>query len=143
MRKMDTTIYTCRDERLPEKAKGLRIAVLADIHNNRFGENDADLVRVTAAFEPDLILIPGDLIVGSRGERDYEPMLYLIRELRRIAPVFLSEGNHEERLACMEGPEKYAYEAFLGRIWELDGEMLINQSFLTDAGVQGLRDLRA
>ncbi|MBR0153993.1 MAG: metallophosphoesterase [Lachnospiraceae bacterium] len=136
MRKIDTTIYNCHDERLPEKARGLRIAVLADLHNNRFGPNDEDLLAVTRDFAPDLILMPGDLVVGRRGESDYEPMIYLCRNLRRIAPVYVSPGNHEQCLAEMGGRESAAYRAFLGRLWERDVEMLENGSILTPYGIR-------
>ena len=135
-RKIDSTIYSCGGARLPESARGMRLAVLADLHNNRLGAGDEDLLRVTKEFAPDAILVPGDLVVGRRGEQDYEPLLYLVKRLRRLAPIYLSPGNHEEKLAGMSGAEGRAFEAFLGRLWELDAEYLENRSMKLRPGLR-------
>ncbi|MBR1758540.1 MAG: metallophosphoesterase [Lachnospiraceae bacterium] len=136
MKRIDQNIYEVKDERLPKAAKGCRLAVLADIHNNRFGENDNDLLAVVKDFAPDLILIPGDLIVGERGAIDFEPVLFLLRKLRKIAPVYYSEGNHEEILDTI-GPEaSEQLRAFYGRCWEEDVEVLKNESIVTPQGIR-------
>ena len=54
--------------RWPESLAGLRVAVLADLHVGS-PYNDLDnlrrVVELTAAQQPDLILVPGDLVINN------------------------------------------------------------------------------
>lgn len=77
---------------LPEALAGLRIAVLSDLHDRTFGQDNARLVRAVAKAEPDLIALCGDL-----ADTDYDPdaVQALAQQLCQIAPVFYVTGNHE------------------------------------------------
>ena len=73
----------------------LRIVHLADLHNGEFGENNGDLISMVAAQQPDLILFTGDLVKGF--EKNTAVAMNLVEELVKIAPVYVSVGNHEQQ----------------------------------------------
>ena len=87
----------------------LRIAVISDIHNREYGENNEILISDLRSLKPDLILFPGDMVI--RDEDDYQPMLNLVSDLTGIAPCYGVLGNHEsERIYY--GDDKGLPEAF-------------------------------
>ena len=71
----------------------IRIAVISDIHNREYGENNETLISDLRALKPDLILFPGDMVILD--EDDYQPMLDLVSASAEIAPCFGVLGNHE------------------------------------------------
>ncbi len=82
-------------DHLPEECKGLRIAVLADIHATSVNHADfvAEIVSRTNALNPDLIVLPGDMVDGAVSMRaeDVAPLA----ELRAPLGVYAVAGNHE------------------------------------------------
>ena len=77
-----------------EKVSGnIRVAVISDIHNREYGENNIELISDLQALKPDLILFPGDMVI--RDEDDYQPMLDLVSSLSGLAPCYGVLGNHE------------------------------------------------
>lgn len=76
-------------EELPQK-----IVVFSDLHNHRFGKDNERLVAAIAAQDPDIILIPGDLLVGHRSH--FEVAAKLLQKLAALGkPIYISLGNHE------------------------------------------------
>lgn len=73
--------------------KNIRIAVISDLHNREYGENNERLVSDLQALKPDLILFLGDMVI--RNEDNYQPMLDFISAVNRIAPCYGVLGNHE------------------------------------------------
>ena len=71
----------------------IRIAVISDIHNREYGENNEALISDLRELKPDLILFPGDMVI--REQDDYQPMLDLVSNLIGIAPCYGVLGNHE------------------------------------------------
>ena len=71
----------------------IRIAVISDIHNREYGENNEVLISDLQALKPDLILFLGDVV--TRDEDDYQPMLDLVSALTGVAPCYGVLGNHE------------------------------------------------
>lgn len=77
----------------------ISIALITDVHNNRFNDIVASLRR----HNPDIITIVGDLVNGNItiNEDNYSVLkeqrnaLPLLRECCSIAPTFMSLGNHE------------------------------------------------
>ena len=73
----------------------VRIVHLSDLHNARFGENNEDLVGMVAAQQPDLIFFTGDLVTGHIKNTD--TVMNLAEELAKLAPLYVSLGNHEQQ----------------------------------------------
>ncbi len=71
----------------------IRIAVISDIHNREYGENNEKLISDIRTLKPDLILFPGDMVI--REQDNYQPMLNLVSNLAGIAPCYGVLGNHE------------------------------------------------
>lgn len=71
----------------------IRLLQLTDLHNSEFRENNQELIDQITGQAPDLILVTGDLLNSD------EPVTKiaenLISSLHKIAPVYLSLGNHE------------------------------------------------
>ncbi len=85
--------YNIKSERVDFFAK---IALVADIHNHSYGENNEELLRIIREGEPDLIAVPGDVVIKSSDNTAF--LKQLIEDLSKIAPTFFSLGNHELRL---------------------------------------------
>ncbi len=69
--------------------RGLRIAVLADLHNKPW----EGIVAQTRQLQPDLILIPGDLTFAFDGCDRVEGFVAACGD---AAPTYLSLGNHDD-----------------------------------------------
>ncbi|MCW5787112.1 MAG: metallophosphoesterase [Nitrospira sp.] len=71
---------------------GRRAVQLSDLHLDRYRPRHRALVRTVADLKPDWIFITGDLV----NVRDGLPhLLRFLTELRRLAPVFVTLGNHD------------------------------------------------
>ena len=107
--------------------KRLRIAHISDVHRKRYqGDNMLIAARV-GQEKPDLIFITGDLV--SRKEADFSVTEKLLRELRKIAPVYMIYGNHEQSLITRERARDF--EAMLART---DVVLLRNSSESVEVG---------
>ncbi len=86
---------TVHIEGLPEACKGLKIAVLADIHATSVNHSGfvQELVHRTNALKADVIVLPGDMVDGAVSLRaaDVAPLAQLNAPLG----VFAVAGNHE------------------------------------------------
>ena len=77
---------------------GMKAAVLADFHNSDPGRI---LDMLSKADKPDIILIPGDVVLGYYPEQgtlvieNSANILPFLRSCCEIAPVYMSLGNHE------------------------------------------------
>ncbi|MDR3003328.1 MAG: metallophosphoesterase [Acidovorax sp.] len=81
--------------RLPAALDGLRVAVLADMHASPV--NNAAYVQAlvdrTLAAQPDLIVLPGDLVDGDTATQAAH--LAALRQLHAPYGVWAAPGNHE------------------------------------------------
>ena len=116
----------------------IRIAVISDIHNREYGENNRTLISDIRALDPDLILFPGDMVILD--EEDYQPMLNLVSELSGIAPCYGVLGNHEsERIYYRDDrelPEKFK-NAGLKLLRNATEEIRIRNDVIQLIGVEG------
>ena len=113
-----------------------RIVQLSDLHRKRFGSGQRRLIRKVAACKPEYILITGDLV--SRTAADFTETEQLLRRLCALAPVIVSEGNHETDLP----PLRYA--AFRAAVRRSGARYLKNEIIrLGEINVAGLALSRA
>ena len=94
------TRYSVLSSRLPPAFHDYTIAVISDLHNAEFGEENSQLLELIRAEQPDCIAITGDLVDSNRA--DLEVAVNLTGQLVKIAPCYYVTGNHEAWLG-----EKY------------------------------------
>lgn len=75
----------------------VRVAFLSDLHGKCYGEENRELAAAIAKEHPDYILIGGDMLTRSKESTD-ETAITLLQKLVQICPVYLANGNHEQRL---------------------------------------------
>lgn len=77
-----------------EKAVGeVRMIVISDLHDHRFGKDNEELAKKIQGQTPDLILLDGDIM--NEDSADASVPCTLIKRLKEIAPVYFALGNHE------------------------------------------------
>jgi len=75
---------------------GLRIVVLADMHNCWFDEDNSSIIRDIKEYKPDIIVIAGDMIVCSENHINNNiKTAEFVNRLALVAPVYYGYGNHE------------------------------------------------
>lgn len=77
--------------------RNVRAVVLADLHNKRYGRDNAHLIDAIRAAKPDMILVAGDLLTAKPGA-ELTVALQLLETLAKDYPVYYGNGNHEQRL---------------------------------------------
>lgn len=87
---LTVTNYKIKSDRIKEDT---RLVLISDLHNNEFGKNNKRLINRIEKQNPDLILLDGDMI--NEESENIDQVLYLIRKLKKIAPVYYALGNHE------------------------------------------------
>ncbi|MBO4838104.1 MAG: metallophosphoesterase [Lachnospiraceae bacterium] len=87
------TRFTVSSGRIPASFDGFRIALISDVHDARFGENNRRLIELIEKEKPDVIAITGDLVDSNR--TDIDAAEDLVRRLNAIAPCYYVTGNHE------------------------------------------------
>ena len=86
------TEYTLLSPRLPAAFDGLRTALVADLHGQQFGKDNARLLQALRDLRPDIIVLDGDLADEYTDISSLRPFLAGLQE---IAPAFFVTGNHE------------------------------------------------
>lgn len=102
----EVTTFTVTHYQLesPKLSKNMKAVVLSDLHNCSYGENNEKLLRAIEKEQPDVILVAGDILVGKEGAST-EVAEQFMRNVKKIAPVYYGNGNHEQRMK--EQPEEY------------------------------------
>ncbi|MCR4644325.1 MAG: metallophosphoesterase [Oscillospiraceae bacterium] len=92
--------------------KGYRLIHLSDIHFSRFTSHAQNqmcisriLRRCRTMWNVSAVCITGDLVSRKWNEHTLPDAMQLVRELRKIAPVILSLGNHETDLPVQQRRE--------------------------------------
>jgi len=88
--------FSIQSERVPEGLSGYKIAQVSDLHNAEFGDNNADLLALLEAAEPDIIVLTGDLIDSRKTDIDIAGSF--AEKAVEIAPTYFVTGNHEARI---------------------------------------------
>lgn len=110
--------------------KNLRVVVLADLHNKRYGKQNERLLEAVEECRPDLILIAGDMLTAKPGA-PFDTAVELVGALAANYPVYYGIGNHEHRLELY--PEEYGdmgqrYEAAIretGAVWLVNSHVTL------------------
>lgn len=98
----------------------LRICLLADLHDNVYGDHNDTLIAAIAKEAPDVILIAGDLITAYHTQNvkvqrvKTDEAIRLVKACAKIALTFFSPGNHETKLKRYDEE----YDGLHGRLYQ-------------------------
>ena len=106
----------------------LKIAVISDLHSFTYGPKNSTLFAAVKRAAPDLILIPGDLIVTAKTDQ-YHMALDFVRKLMTLGvPVVFTNGNHESRAQQPESDSYADFQQYFGQLKRSGIRVLNNQS---------------
>ncbi len=88
-------------------AAPVRLLIVSDLHNARFGAQQSDLMDTIAAAAPDALLLCGDLF--HKDGPDEETLTFL-RLAGEKYPCFFVTGNHEYRTGNADGLRRIVSE---------------------------------
>lgn len=90
------TEITVLSDKIPSSFSGYRIAQISDLHNDEFGKDNEDLLKLLESTKPDIIVITGDMIDSYN--TDINIALSFAKYAEEIAPIYYVNGNHEARI---------------------------------------------
>ena len=96
MKRFKTVHYTIHSNKIKD-ARGIRFAVIADLHGMEFGPDNRKLLEMIHRYRPDGILIAGDMVVRN-DSASLKTASSLLRSLAQQYPVYYALGNHEYKL---------------------------------------------
>ncbi len=116
--KVKTTEYSLKTDKI---STSITAAVLSDLHFSVFGKDNRYLVEKVKKTNPDMILLAGDFFDFHGGKSNCELVKKTLTQFTKIAPVYLSPGNHEKRFDLLANDDwrKQAEEC---GVTVLDGE---------------------
>lgn len=92
----------------------VKIVCIADLHGKQYGEDNSRLISKIEAQEPDVIFVVGDMVGPDATEEEAERFVELVSALQEIAPVFVSNGNHEQEYIEATGDDLFSHIADMG-----------------------------
>lgn len=130
--------YSITVDRLDPRLDGMKIVMMSDIHISSPTDVNViyNMVKEVNALNPDLILMPGDLLDGPVEKR--RPITDLLFQLKAKYGVFISAGNHEYYsgyLPWREYFEKGGLVSLDNKVLTLtdsNGKVLLNLGGITD-----------
>ena len=81
--------------------KNTKIVMLSDLHNCRYGADNAQLFAAIEAEKPDLVILAGDMITASNREKTVHTVRF-IEKLKSCYPLYYTYGNHEQKIILKE-----------------------------------------
>ncbi|MEE1250429.1 MAG: metallophosphoesterase [Lachnospiraceae bacterium] len=124
LKKFEVTTYEICSDKIKNE---MNLVMISDLHSHVYGKQNDILWEAVRKQKPDLILIPGDMIV-SKKMKSYDVAYQAFRELTKIAPVYFSNGNHESRPIHKKAPLREAYLSYETSVKELGVHILNNTS---------------
>ena len=113
--------YAVKSNKLPASFNGYKIALLTDLHNNSFGNNNDELLKKLEKAAPDLVLLGGDMV--STSDTDYSVFFNLAEKIAKSYDTYFVLGNHEQALGEERAELFYQSVESLG-VKTLDNEMV-------------------
>ena len=99
-KKLKVRKTTLKFNKLPQAFDNFKIAQVSDIHCDRVGLSDLSFIKKIKDFNPDMIVITGDILDSYNNDMDIA--YNILSQLAIVAPCYFVSGNHELRL-----PEEY------------------------------------
>ena len=109
--------------------KNVRIVFLSDLHSKTFGKNNEKLIEKIKNEKPDLIIVGGDMYTAMKSE-NASVALGLLPKLVALCPVYMANGNHEQKTKLKKEEFNDLYDRYLTKAKELNTAYLENDSVL-------------
>lgn len=103
------------------------IAMLADLHNQEYGENNEILMEAVRQCSPDFVCLAGDMLIGHT-KIPYDAGQNAVMELAKEYKVFYGLGNHEARMKQKVNIYGTKYEDYMKPITDLGVHVLVNEN---------------
>ncbi|MDE5931708.1 MAG: metallophosphoesterase, partial [Lachnospiraceae bacterium] len=97
----------------PKITKEYTFALLSDLHNKSFGEQNEKLIAKIEELAPDGLLVAGDMLTAFEKKENYQVAMNLMRKLGEKYPVYYGMGNHEHRIGIEPGECRSLYETYM------------------------------
>lgn len=131
LKKFRVTQYETKS---PKVRSEIKMVLISDLHSFTYGINNQPLLEAVRRAAPDMILIPGDLIVTKKAET-YKTALDFVQALCRLSvPVFFSNGNHESKAELPDSDSLAAFRQYRGELERCGVRILNNESCMLQAG---------
>ena len=116
---------------------------LTDLHGYFYGKNNERLIKAVDEIAPDAVFCAGDMITATKNHRNVEvdSGLRLLEELSSRYPVYISNGNHEEKIKVFRAAFGNLYDRYKSRLKRAGAVYLENESAMiegTNIRVTGL-----
>lgn len=118
--------YTIESDKVQKETT---FVVLADLHDQIYGENNIKLLEAIENEQPSGILIAGDMLTATK-ERE-KTAEHLVRELAKKYPVYYGLGNHEAKMKWKQELGEL-YEPYMKEIKDSKANILDNQFVQAD-----------
>ena len=120
-KKLKVRKTTLKFDKLPQAFDNFKIAQVSAIHCDRIGYSDLSFIKKIKDFNPDMIVITGDILDSYNNDMDIA--YNILSQLAIIAPCYFVSGNHELRL-----PKEY--EQLINRMKKLNITYMHNSNLL-------------
>ena len=115
--------YTCVSDKLQKDGDFI---LLSDLHNKVFGKENEALLAQIDKYDPDGILIAGDMYTAAAGEDNCKAAEFVCK-LAKKYPVYYGNGNHEHKTRLYPGKFGPLYENYMKKIGEAGVKPLMNE----------------
>lgn len=88
------------DETIEGLGTECRVVLISDLHSRQYGEGNSRLKALIAEQKPDAIFMVGDMLSRNSDETDISEFAKLLFDLKDIAPVYYTIGNHENEFSA-------------------------------------------
>ena len=117
----------------------VRLVMVSDLHESRFGKDNSRLISAISELSPDAVLCAGDMITHIDTAKQTLIGLEFMRAMADIAPTYMSLGNHERTFVEKHGTgilEEYAKRGVILLDEEYE-DIVLNGQKLRVGGVYG------
>lgn len=106
--------------------KNFKFALISDLHNCNYGEQNSKVVKALEEANPDFIIVAGDLLTSQK-HQNIENTVALMQKMCKKWPVYYAMGNHETKLILYSDEFCRQFEEFTARTEYENKHVLQNQ----------------
>jgi predicted MPP superfamily phosphohydrolase len=91
--------YTVYDGKIPKAFEGYKLAVIGDLHNFRYSEDNSGIISCLEKENPDVLILVGDMVLcRKKAEAENLKTAEFVNRLAERFPLLYGIGNHEKGL---------------------------------------------